>query len=130
MYEPKCKNVHKTCQVNHSERPSDPALNPWVICSREGSVDSAPCNCMSGLRENCTHIGTLLYSAKHATRLKETTTTTMEMTYWSIRRFKAQPGLFSMLSNDGLPVNKSDHNVKLNPICFVNHFSTKMRGIN
>ncbi|CAM4596814.1 unnamed protein product [Leuciscus chuanchicus] len=53
----------------HSRRLSEPPLTPWAILTPSGQVCSAPCTCMAGVAESCTH---------------EKATVTDEPAYWML----------------------------------------------
>ena len=47
--------------MNHSQRLNEPQLKPWVALREDGMVLGAHCNCMAGLGEACSHIGSVLF---------------------------------------------------------------------
>ncbi|KAK2177411.1 hypothetical protein NP493_600g04041 [Ridgeia piscesae] len=48
----------------------DNPLEPWLIVSDDGSVQSAPCTCMAGLSEGCSHIAAVLFATARKKRLE------------------------------------------------------------
>ncbi|KAJ8964484.1 hypothetical protein NQ314_004771 [Rhamnusium bicolor] len=68
--------------VMHSQRLHEKLLSPWIICKKEGSIISAHCDCVAGLREVCTHVAAVLFSIDEAVRKLEDVTRTGVKAYW------------------------------------------------
>jgi hypothetical protein len=49
-------------QVAHSMRIHDQPLEPWLIVSDDGSVQSAHCTCLAGLSEGRSHIAAVQFA--------------------------------------------------------------------
>ena len=49
-------------------------LKPWVAATNEGTVVTAHCNCMAGLRGACSHIGAILFTVEAGVWIKHSTT--------------------------------------------------------
>ncbi len=58
-------------QVTHSMRVNDKPLDPWLLISEDGTVQSAHCTCMAGLSEGCSHIAAALFAMENGTRLTQ-----------------------------------------------------------
>ena len=71
-----------TLQVKHSQRLNDPAVLPWLIAEKDGTVLAAHCNCTAGLGEVCTHVAALLFWIDAATKLRDSKTVTEKPAYW------------------------------------------------
>ena len=65
-------------RVSHSQMLSEKPPTAWVIAEIGGKMLSAHCNCMAGLGEACSHIGTILFYCRAATEKKDTVTVTGE----------------------------------------------------
>ncbi|KAL3836781.1 hypothetical protein ACJMK2_022198 [Sinanodonta woodiana] len=59
-------------------------LEPWVIFSGDGIIDSAHCTCMAGLGECCNHVAALLFALETSTRIKKNATVTDAPAYWML----------------------------------------------
>ena len=71
-------------QVNHSQRLNDPQLKPWVVVAEDGQVKGAHCNCVAGLGEACSHIGSILfYLLELVAKKEETVSVTSKKCRWS-----------------------------------------------
>ncbi|KAK0134969.1 Protein YNG1 [Merluccius polli] len=83
-------------KVNHSMRLSQKPLQPWVILSACGEVESAHCTCMAGVAEKCSHVAALLYKIDTAVRLRGHVTPTDVEAYWvmpsNITKVQGVPG--------------------------------------
>ena len=71
-------------KVKHSQRMSDPSLQPWLIVANDGSVSSGHCTCMAGIGEVCSHIGALLFAIEAAVKVRNSKTVTEEKAYWML----------------------------------------------
>lgn len=69
-------------QVLHSQRPKETALQPWLILKKDGTVESAHCNCMAGLGESCTHVAATLFAIEAAVKVRDSKTVTETKSYW------------------------------------------------
>ena len=56
-------------QVAHSMRIHVKPLDPWLIVSDGGSVQSAHCTFMAGLSEGCSHIAAVLFAMENGSRI-------------------------------------------------------------
>ena len=68
----------------HSQRVRDTSLASWIIALDSGTIESAHCNCMSGISETCSHVGALLFAIECYVRHRETRTVTQEKAYWIV----------------------------------------------
>ncbi|XP_053392305.1 uncharacterized protein LOC128554988 [Mercenaria mercenaria] len=75
-----------TARVRHSQRMNETALRPWVIVDTTGVVDTAHCDCMAGLGEACSHVGSLLFYLEAAARINASKTVTQEKAHWLLPR--------------------------------------------
>ena len=75
-------NTVVSAKVMHSQRLSETPLRPWLICSKDGKILGAHCNCMAGLGEACTHIAALLYAIEATVKIRDSKTVTEEKAYW------------------------------------------------
>ncbi|KTG40571.1 hypothetical protein cypCar_00002776 [Cyprinus carpio] len=86
----------KELWVNHSMRLSQKPLQPWVILTACGEVESAHCTCMAGVAEKCAHVAALLYKIDTAVRLRGNVTPTDVEAYWvmpsNITKVQGAPG--------------------------------------
>lgn len=79
-------------------RVSEAPLSPWVIIDEEGGIVSAHCTCMVGVSESCSHIGSLLFKAEAAVRVRSNTTATDRPAYWMLPGNKTiQPAFCSQI---------------------------------
>ena len=69
-------------QVTHSMRINDKPLDPWLLISEDGTVQSAHCTCMAGLSEGCSHIAAALFAMENGTRLTQEASVTDVPSYW------------------------------------------------
>ncbi|RXN03986.1 gypsy retrotransposon integrase 1-like protein [Labeo rohita] len=87
---------HRYLIVNHSMRLSQKPLQPWVILTACGEVESAHCSCMAGVAEKCAHVAALLYKIDTAVRLQGNVTPTDVEAYWvmpsNITKVQGVPG--------------------------------------
>ncbi|KAL3876484.1 hypothetical protein ACJMK2_034327 [Sinanodonta woodiana] len=74
--------LHKEIDETHLIR--DKPLEPWVIVSGDGIIDSAHCTCMAGLGECCNHFAALLFALETSTRIKEDAAVTDAPAYWML----------------------------------------------
>ncbi|KAL3858954.1 hypothetical protein ACJMK2_009199 [Sinanodonta woodiana] len=65
-------------------RITEKPLEPWVIVSGDGIIDSAHCTCMAGLGECCNHVAALLFALETSTRIKKDATVTDAPAYWML----------------------------------------------
>ncbi|XP_041931412.1 uncharacterized protein LOC121695012 [Alosa sapidissima] len=83
-------------KVNHSMRLSQKPLQPWVILTACGEVESAHCTCMAGVAEKCAHVAALLYKIDTTMRLRGNVTPTDVEAYWvmpsNITKVQGVPG--------------------------------------
>lgn len=63
-------------------RINEKPLQPWVIVSSDGSIESAHCTCMAGLGECCSHTAAVLFALETAARLRGEATVTDTSAYW------------------------------------------------
>ncbi|KAG8198011.1 hypothetical protein JTE90_001851 [Oedothorax gibbosus] len=70
-------------KVRHSQSLSDKPVQPWVIATVDGVIESAHCTCMAGLGESCTHVGALLFYMQNLTLNREELSVTSVPAYWS-----------------------------------------------
>ncbi|KAG8173021.1 hypothetical protein JTE90_028038, partial [Oedothorax gibbosus] len=70
-------------KVRHSQSPSDKPVQPWVIATVDGVIESAHYTCMAGLGESCTHVGALLFYMQNLTLNREELSVTSVPAYWS-----------------------------------------------
>ena len=61
---------------------NETALKPWVIADTSGVIHAAHCDCMAGLGEACSHVGSLLFYLEAASRINSSKTVTQEKAYW------------------------------------------------
>lgn len=61
-------------------RLSQKPLQPWVILTACGEVESAHCTCMAGVAEKCAHVAALLYKIDTAVRLRGNVTNISNIT--------------------------------------------------
>lgn len=77
-------------------RLSQKPLQPWVILTACGEVESAHCTCMAGVAEKCAHVAVLLYKIDTAVRLWGNVTPTDIEAYWvmysNITKVQGVPG--------------------------------------
>lgn len=77
-------------------RLSQKPLQPWVILTACGEVESAHCTCMAGVAEKCAHVAALLYKIDTAVRLRGNVTPTDVEAYWvmpsNITKVQGAPG--------------------------------------
>lgn len=66
----------------HSMRVAERDLNPWIICSPGGRIESCHCDCVAGLGEACSHVGALLFHAEFIQRKKNDASVTDVPAYW------------------------------------------------
>jgi hypothetical protein len=59
-------------------------LLPWVIAECGGKILAGHCNCMAGLGETCSHVGSLLWAIEAGVRIRESMTVTQKKAYWVI----------------------------------------------
>ena len=64
-------------RVMHSMRLKVKLLQPWVVISQSGVVESAHCDCTAGLAETCTHVGALLFKIEAVVRVREKATVSL-----------------------------------------------------
>lgn len=57
--------------VEHSQRINEKPLQPWVLCSMDGTVITVHCTCIAGLGEACSHVGAVLYAVECLVRSRE-----------------------------------------------------------
>ena len=69
-------------KVRHSYAASKSPLKPWVIIWTNGTVEVAPCTCMAGLAETCSHIGAILHWVETAVRIRNDTPCTSPENKW------------------------------------------------
>ena len=69
-------------QVTHSMRVNDKPLDPWLLISGDGTVQSAHCTCMAGLSEGCSHIAAVLFAMENGTRITQEAPVTDVPAYW------------------------------------------------
>ena len=69
-------------QVTHSMRVNDKPLDPWLLISEDGTVQSAHCTCMAGLSEGCSHIAAVLFAMENGTRITQEAPVTDVPAYW------------------------------------------------
>ncbi|XP_076125445.1 uncharacterized protein LOC143104968 isoform X2 [Alosa pseudoharengus] len=83
-------------KVNHSMRLSQKPLQPWVILTACGEVESGHCTCMAGVAEKCAHVAALLYNIDTTVRLRGNVTPTDVEAYWvmpsNITKVQGVPG--------------------------------------
>ncbi|CAG9814675.1 unnamed protein product [Phaedon cochleariae] len=51
--------------VKHSQRMNNPSLQVWIICEKDGAINSAHCTCMAGQSEVCRHVAAVLYGLEY-----------------------------------------------------------------
>ncbi|XP_051955980.1 uncharacterized protein LOC127624995 [Xyrauchen texanus] len=77
-------------------RLSQKPLQPWVILTACGEVESAHCTCMAGVAEKCAHVAALLYKIDASVRLRGNVTPTDAEAYWvmppNITKVRGVPG--------------------------------------
>jgi len=56
----------------------DPSLKPYLVIEKDGFVIHAHCNCMAGICEVCSQVGTLLFSIEAAVKIRNSKTVTEE----------------------------------------------------
>ena len=71
-------------QVNHSQRLSEKPLDAWVIANKDGQIQTAHCNCITGCGETCTHVAAMLFKAEAAVKIRRRTTVTDVPAYWML----------------------------------------------
>ena len=69
-------------QVTHSMMINDKPLDPWLLISEDGTVQSAHCTCMAGLSEGCSHIAAVLFAMENGTRITQDASVTDVPAYW------------------------------------------------
>ncbi len=52
-------------------------LTPWIIAEIGGRILVGHCDCMAGLGETCSHIGTLLWAIEAGVRLRDSLTVSL-----------------------------------------------------
>ena len=67
---------------------SETPLYPWIIVEKSGNILCAHCNCMAGLGEYCSHVGTVLFYVEFAVNLRDSKTCTEEKAYWLLPGYK------------------------------------------
>ena len=68
-------------QVNYSHRMSEKPLTPWVIAEEVGKIVAGHCDCMAGLGETCSHVGSLLFAVENGIRIRDSMTVTQKKAY-------------------------------------------------
>lgn len=71
-------------QVNHSMKMREKPLTPWIVAESDGKILVGHCDCMAGLGETCSHVGTLLWAIEAGVRLRDSMTVTQKKAYWVI----------------------------------------------
>ena len=71
-----------TARVNRSQRARKTPLKTWLLAEKDGNVCMAHCNCMAGLCEACSHVGTLLFAIETGVRMRGSVTCTQEKSGW------------------------------------------------
>ncbi|XP_014661478.1 PREDICTED: uncharacterized protein LOC106804701 isoform X2 [Priapulus caudatus] len=69
-------------KVLHSQRLSEPPLQVWVICEKDGCVVCGHCNCMAGLGETCSHVAATLFAIDSVVKMKKDTSCTSLPNTW------------------------------------------------
>ena len=59
-------------------------LTPWIIAECGGKILSGHCDCMAGLGETCSHVGSLLWAIEAGVRMRDSLTVTQKKAYWVI----------------------------------------------
>ena len=59
-------------------------LTPWIIAESGGKILAGHCDCMAGLGETCSHIGSLLWAVEAGVRIRDSMTVTQKKAYWVI----------------------------------------------
>ena len=57
-------------------------LIPWIFAEEDGRIIFGHCNCMAGLGESCSHIGSLLWAIEAGVRIRDSMTVTQKKAYW------------------------------------------------
>ena len=60
----------------------DKPLIPWIVTEESGKVVAGHCNCMAGLGESCSHVGSLLWALEAGVRARDSMTVTQKKAYW------------------------------------------------
>ena len=61
---------------------SEKPLTPWVVCEDNGKILAGHCNCMAGLGESCSHVGSLLWAVEAGVKSRDSLTVTQKEAYW------------------------------------------------
>lgn len=88
-------------QVLHSQSLSEKPLQPWIIIQKDGTVESAHCNCMAGLGESCTHVAATLFALDAAVKYRNNKTVTEDKAYWLPAASKKASIIKTTLNNTG-----------------------------
>lgn len=80
-------NTHKrylaiSVQVKHSRRMNEPPLKPWIAAEKTGTVSTAHCTCMAGLRETCSRAAALMFAVMSGVRMRDDTPCTSLPCRW------------------------------------------------
>lgn len=59
-------------------------LTPWVVAESGGKILAGHCDCMAGLGETCSHVGSLLWAVEAGVRIRDSMTVTQKKAYWVI----------------------------------------------
>ncbi len=57
-------------------------LIPWIFAEANGKINFGHCNCMAGLGESCSHVGSLLWAIEASVRMRDSMTVTQKKAYW------------------------------------------------
>ena len=61
---------------------SEKPLTPLVVAERSGKILGLHCDCVTGLGETCSHVGSLLFAIESGVRIRDSMTATQKKAYW------------------------------------------------
>lgn len=59
-------------EVRPSQKANQEHHLPWVLCERDGKIQTGECSCVAGKSKTCSHIGALLWKIEYAVRMNMT----------------------------------------------------------